>query len=185
MRKYAWLILIVLLGLAAFLPNRIHAKLTALDPKAMIAESDQIFRGNIIELQSSEESQTAKVSMDRIYKGIEKDKVLTVSVQKDPEAGWLHKLPPQGTEVVLLMHKSKLTGDGNAVAIVQDQKVVSFADGKQFGSSTIESYLNEYNQYMDSFETKSKINKWFNAWNLSAMSVGVLIIFFWRGKSKK
>lgn len=106
----------------------IEAKLTIIPPQEMVQQSTLILIGNITKKEFSDEHRLVSISIETVVKGQTNQTEIVLQKDRPPMYGWLgFDFPEIGTRVMVLLQQQndqlKLTGDANAVAVLEDNNV--------------------------------------------------------------
>ena len=135
-----------------------------LSPEAMIDSSDFIFTGKVVEKEYTEEQRTVKIEIDRILKGNENIRELTLTRQKPKMYWWLgFDFPEVVNKVFVLLNKSKQeyipNFDLNYVAIVNEDDKIELYNSNSINGVGKEAYATLYEKFLKENHSKAIIPK--------------------------
>lgn len=162
MKKYGLLALVLLFSLITFI-NTTEAKLTIIPPNGMIAQSNLIVIGTVTKKEYSEQQRQVSISIETVIKGKTKQKEIDLIRDKPPMYGWLgFDFPETGTRIMVLLQQNDqltLTGDFNAVAVLDENNVKLYKGATMVGQWTPEQYEETYKAFLDkSMQSSPKPN---------------------------
>ncbi|WP_080832402.1 hypothetical protein [Cohnella massiliensis] len=152
MKKCSLLILMILLILLSF-SKITEAKLSIIPPQDMIKQSSLIIIGTVTKKEYSEEQRQVRISVEAVVKGENQQTEITLKRDKPPMYGWLgFDFPEVGARIMVLLQqndKLTLTGDVNAVAVLDGNNNVKLYKGSTMGQWTPERYEETYKAFLD------------------------------------
>lgn len=132
----------------------VEARIVVMSPQDMINYSKHIVIGTITEKNYSEDKREVTLTVDSVLKGTLKQKNIVFKMNKGHMyGGWIgFDFPDKGTKVMVILDEEflglSLLGDGNSVAVIEDNKVKEIYNGVTAGWKP-EQYLPIYQEFLD------------------------------------
>lgn len=160
----------------------VQADLVIWSPEDMIDRSSTIQVGKITERELTDDMQRLKVEVEMVLKGTNVISEFEwnrshMSVRSDEQ------IPEIGTKVLLLLSGDQLTGDANAIGIVDGSDGVAVSDGLATSSYIIEDYNEAYGKLLQSLPKVSDQPRY---WILTVMLIaaGVVAWKTWQNRDE-